>query len=49
MFESMVDRAFSRTQADYSPKKAAPDSAAEPALAVQSGIHSVPVQSRRVH
>ena len=31
MFESMVDRAFSRTQADYSPKKAAPDSVAEPA------------------
>ena len=49
MFESMVDRAFSRTQADYSPKKAAPDSVAEPALAIQSGIHSVPVQSRRVH
>jgi hypothetical protein len=49
MFEGMVDRAFSRTQADYSPKKAAPDSVAEPALAVQSGIHSVPAQSRRVH
>jgi hypothetical protein len=49
MFESMVDRAFSRTQADYSPKKAAPDSAPEPALAVRSGIHSVPAQSRRVH
>lgn len=48
MFESMVDRAFSRTQADYSPRKAAPDSVPEPALSIRSGIHSVPVQSRRV-
>ena len=49
MFESMVDRAFSRTQADYSPNKAAPDSVAEPALTIRSGIHSLPSQSRRVH
>jgi hypothetical protein len=49
MFESMVDRAFSRTQADYSPKKAAPDSIPEPAISIRSGIHSVPAQSRRVH
>jgi hypothetical protein len=49
MFESMVDRAFSRTQADYSPKKAVPDSVAEPALSIPSGIHAVPAQSRRVH
>lgn len=49
MFESMVDRAFSRTQADYSPKVAAPDSVAAPAIPTRSGIHSVPSQSRRVH
>jgi hypothetical protein len=49
MFESMVDRAFSRTQADYSPLRAAPDSVAEPALSARAGIHSVPAQSRRVH
>jgi hypothetical protein len=49
MFESMVDRAFSRTQADYSPRKAAPDSVAEPVVAIGSGIHSVPSPSRRVH
>ncbi len=48
MFESMVDRAFSRTQTDYSPKKAAPDSVAEPAFSLRSGIHSVPSPSRRV-
>ena len=48
MFEGMVDRAFSRTQADYSPKKAAPDSVAEPAFSLRSGIHSVPSPSRRV-
>jgi hypothetical protein len=49
MFESMVDRAFSRTQADYSPKEAAPDTVTEMPLATRSGIHSVPTQSRRVH
>jgi hypothetical protein len=49
MFESMVDRAFSRTQADYSPKIAAPDSVPEPALPVRGGIHSVPAHSRRIH
>ena len=48
MFESMVDRAFSRTQADYSPQKAAPDSMPEAAVSIRSGIHSVPAQSRRV-
>ncbi|MGH9501290.1 MAG: hypothetical protein ACRD20_00410 [Terriglobales bacterium] len=48
MFESMVDRAFSRTQADYSPKKAAPDSAPEPVFSVRSGIHPVSAQRRRV-
>jgi hypothetical protein len=48
MFESMVDRAFSRTQSDYSPRKAAPDSVPEPALSIRSGIHSVPAQTRRV-
>ena len=48
MFEGMVDRAFSRTQADYSPNRAAPDSAAEPAFSLRSGIHSVPSPSRRV-
>jgi hypothetical protein len=49
MFESMVDRAFSRSQADYTPQKAAPDSLPEPALSIRSGIHSVPVQSRRIN
>jgi hypothetical protein len=48
MFENMVDRAFSRTQEDYSPRKAAPGSVAEPALSRRSGIHSVPAPSRRV-
>jgi hypothetical protein len=48
MFESMVDRAFSRTQADYSPRQAAPDSMPEPTLSLRSGIHSVPSPSRRV-
>ena len=47
MFENMVDRAFSRTQEDYSPRKAAPASVAEPALSLRSGIHSVPAPSRR--
>jgi hypothetical protein len=45
MFESMVDRAFSRTQ-DYSPKETAPDAAPEPAISARGSIHSVP--SRRV-
>jgi hypothetical protein len=47
MFESMVDRAFSRTQEDYSPRRAAPDSVPEP-ISIRSGIHSVPAQGRRV-
>jgi hypothetical protein len=49
MFESMVDRAFSRTQAEYSPKKATPDEVVEPALPARNSIDSVPAQSRRVH
>ena len=49
MFESMVDRAFSRTQADYSPRQAVPDAVPQPPLSTGSGIHSVPSQSRRVH
>ena len=49
MFESMVDRAFSRTQADYSPKPSVPDSSEEPVAGFRSGIHSVPIPSRRVH
>ena len=47
MFENMVDRAFSRNQADYSPRKAGSDAVAEPALSMRSGIHSVPAQIRR--
>ncbi len=47
MFESMVDRAFSRTQ-DYLPKETAPDSVPEPAISTRGGIHSVPSHSRRV-
>jgi len=47
MFESMVDRAFSRTQADYSPKTASPDCVPEPAFSMRSGIHPVPVRTRR--
>ncbi len=49
MFESMVDRAFSRTQSDYLPKEATSDSVAELPVTTRSGIHSVPAQSRRVH
>ena len=49
MFENMVDRAFSRTQADYSPKEGAPDAVVQPALSTRSGIHSLPSPSRRVH
>ena len=49
MFESMVDRAFSRTQTDYSSPKGAPEPAAKPVVAIQSGIHTIPAQSRRVH
>lgn len=49
MFESMVDRAFSRTQSDYSPKQSVPDPVTEIPVATRSGIHSVPAQSRRVH
>jgi hypothetical protein len=47
MFESMVDSAFSRTEASYSPKKPAPDSTGEPAFSLRSGIHSVPLPNRR--
>ncbi len=49
MFESMVDRAFSRTQTDYSTKEATTDTAVQPALSPRSGIHSLPSPSRRVH
>ena len=49
MFENMVDRAFSRTQADYSPTQVTPDSMAQPTLTTRSGIHSLPSPSRRVH
>ncbi|MGA9814190.1 MAG: hypothetical protein WBQ64_15495 [Terriglobales bacterium] len=49
MFESMVDRAFSRTQTDYSTKEATSDTAVQPALSTRSGIHSLPSPSRRVH
>jgi hypothetical protein len=48
MFESMVDRALSRTQGDYSLKEAARDSA-EPAIPARSGMDSVVSLSRRVH
>src|SRR6476620_402782 len=49
MFENMVDRAFSRTQADYSPTQVTPDPVAQPTLTTRSGIHSLPSPSRRVH
>ncbi len=50
MFESMVDRAFSRTQGDYSTREATTDTAVQqPALSTRSGIHSLPSPSRRVH
>ncbi len=49
MFENMVDRAFSRTQADYSPIRPVPDSVGQPAHSTRSGIHSLPSPSRRVH
>ena len=49
MFESMVDRAFSRTQTNYSPKEATTDAGVQPVLNTRSGIHSLPSPSRRVH
>ena len=49
MFESMVDRALSRTQMDYAPKKTATDSASEPAISPRTGIEPVVSLSRRVH
>jgi len=51
MFESMVDRAFSRTQTNYAPAtaKVVTEAPAEPVAAVQSKIHAIPAQSRRVH
>ena len=51
MFESMVDRAFSRTQTDYPtpPAKAPTDASAEPPSTIRGAIHSIPAQSRRVH
>ncbi len=49
MFESMVDRAFSRTQTNYSPKEATTDAGVQPVLSTRSGIHSLPSPSRRVH
>jgi len=49
MFESMVDRAFSRTQSDYSHKEAASDSVTELPVKTRSAIHSVSAQSRRAH
>ncbi len=51
MFESMVDRALSRTQTDYPPRKLASDPAPEPALPAgpATDLQSVPSPSRRVH
>jgi hypothetical protein len=47
MFESMVDRALSRTQVDYAPKKAAA-AAADPAMPSAESLYSAAPQIRRV-
>ncbi len=48
MFESMVDRALSRTQVEYAPKKAATVSEAEPVIPAAGGLHSVLPRTRRI-
>lgn len=49
MFESMVDRALSRTPADYSPKKeATPDVAVAPALSSAGRLHVLLPSARRL-
>jgi hypothetical protein len=48
MFESMVDRAFSRTHSDYSPKKAGAESPAERPIVPAVDLQVVQPRSRRV-
>jgi hypothetical protein len=48
MFESMVDRALSRTQVDYAPKKAAAAAVADPAMPSAESLYSAASQIRRV-
>jgi hypothetical protein len=48
MFESMVDRALSRSQADYSPKEAATKSVVESALSSAGRLHAVAPRIRRI-
>jgi hypothetical protein len=48
MFESMVDRALSRSQADYSAREAAAETVGEPAVASVRGLHAVPSRTRRI-
>lgn len=48
MFESMVDRAFSRTSSEYSPKEAAAEPAVPRAIASTAGLHAVLPRARRI-
>jgi hypothetical protein len=48
MFESMVDRALSRTQVDYAPKKTATVSNAEPVMPAVDGLYSAQPRIRRI-
>ena len=48
MFESMVDRALSRTQTDYAPKKVASVAAAEPIRPTAESLYSALPRARRV-
>ncbi len=48
MFESMVDRALSRTQNEYSPKTGNPDSKSERNLPPERGLRPVLAHTRRI-
>ena len=48
MFESMVDRAFSRTRADYPAKEAATEPAVQTAIASSASLQAVLPRTRRM-
>jgi len=48
MFESMVDRAFSRSQADFPTKADAPEPVGEPTSASGGGFRAVPPRPQRI-
>jgi len=48
MFESMVDRAFSRTRADYPPKETATEPAVQNAIASSASLQAVLPRTRRM-